>query len=157
MDQDRHDLHTRFYLTGNTYEPDLGSFWAINPELLTEIPKQLHHHLAVHQMGEKMTMDFPDQWRENLVDDVFDRSLLPVQRWDEYEFQVPMMTRVDEALEDVHFQCSAMSVDEMEWMSDLQHLAGNEIAQIILSVCIKHGVTPESLLNNLSQSIRELD
>jgi hypothetical protein len=45
-----------------------------------------------------------------------------------------MLTRVAEALEDIHHQCSAMSVSEQEWMSNLQDFAGNEIAQIILSV-----------------------
>jgi len=158
MDQERHDLHARFYLAGNGYEPDLGSFWEIEPELANRVPKNLHHHLAVHQMSEKVTVDFPDLWRENLVDDIPEyRSILSVRRWDEDEFRVPMMTRVDEALEDVHYQCSAMSVEEAEWMADLQQMAGNEIAQIILSACIKHGVTPESLLNSLSQSMLELD
>jgi hypothetical protein len=50
-----------------------------------------------------------------------------------------------------------MSVEEAEWMADLQQMAGNEIVQIILSACIKHGVTPESLLHTLSQSMLELD
>jgi hypothetical protein len=68
-----------------------------------------------------------------------------------------MLTRVDEALEDIHNQCSAMSVDEGEWMADLQNLVGNEIAQVILANCIKHQVTPESLLNGLSSQMLELD
>lgn len=67
------------------------------------------------------------------------------------------MTRVDEALEDIHNQCSGMSVDEQEWIADLQNLTGNEVAQVILAACIKHQVTPESLLHGLSQSMLELD
>ena len=158
MDQERQDLHARFYLAGNGYEPDLGSFWQIEPELTERVPKGLHHHLATHQMGERVTVDFPDQWRENLVEAVQEfRSSLPVRYWDEDEFRVPMLTRLDEALEDIHHQCSAMSVEEQEWIADLQHLAGNEIAQVILAACIKHRVTPESLLNGVSQSMLELD
>ena len=158
MDQERHDLHARFYLAGNGYEPDLGSFWAIEPELAERIPKGLHHHLAAYQMGERQTVDFPDVWRENLVEAVPEyRSLIPLSHWDEDEFRVPMMTRVDEALEDIHHQCSAMSVDEQEWMVDLQNLAGNEISQVIIAACIKNQVTPESLLHGLSQSLIEME
>ena len=157
MDQERHDLHARFYLAGNGYEPDLGSFWQIEPDLADRIPKGLHHHLASYQMAEKVVKDFPDVWRENLVEAVQEyRSSLPIRRWEEDEFRVPMMTRVDEALEDIHHQCSAMSVGEGEWMADLQHLAGNEVAQVILAACIKNQVTPESLLHGLSQSMLEL-
>ena len=158
MDEDRHDLHCRFYLAGNGYEPDLGSFWAIEPELAERIPQGLHHHLAVYEMGEKVTVDFPNQWRENLVEAVPEfRSLLPIRHWDEDEFRLPMMSRVDEALEDIHYQCAAMSVDESEWMVDLQNLAGNEIAQATLPACIKHRVTPESLRNGLSSQMLGLD
>ena len=156
IDQERHDLHARFYLGGNGYEPDLGSFWPIEPELTERVPKQLHHHLAVYQMGEKVTVDFPDQWRENLVETVPEfRSLAPFRGWDEDEYRVPMMTRVDEALEDIHNQCGLMSVDEHEWMADLQNLTGNEVAQVILAACIKHQVTPEALLNGLSEAMVE--
>jgi len=158
IDQERHDLHCRFYLAGNGYEPDLGCFWQIEPELAERVPKGLHHHLALYQMGEKVVKDFPDVWRENLVEAVPEyRSSLPVRYWDEDEFRVPMMTRVDEALEDIHNQCSAMSVDEGEWMADLQNLVGNEVAQVILAACIKNQVTPESLLHGLSQSMLELE
>ena len=50
-----------------------------------------------------------------------------------------------------------MSVDEGEWMADLQNLVGNEVAQVILAACIKNQVTSESLLHGLSQSMLELE
>ncbi len=109
-------------------------------------------------MRERVTVDFPDLWRENLVEAVLEyRSLIPLRHWDEDEFRLPMMTRVDEALEDIHNQCSAMSVDESEWMVYLQNLTGDEVAQVILAACIKHRVTPESLLNGLSSQMLEMD
>jgi len=37
----------------------------------------------------------------------------------------------------------------------LQTLASNEVLQAILAVCIKHQVTPDSLINGLSQSMLE--
>ena len=68
-----------------------------------------------------------------------------------------MLTRVDEALEDIHQECWILSVKEEEWLADLdlQALAGNEVLQVILTACINHKVTPDVLLNGLSQSLLE--
>jgi len=91
--------------------------------------------------------------RENLVEAVPEyRTSLPTRHWDEHEFRVPVLARVDEALADIHHQCALRSVDESEWMVDLQNLAGDEIARVILSGSIKHQVTPEALLNGLNRS-----
>jgi hypothetical protein len=116
----------------------------------------MHHHLAAHQMGAKVTLDFPDQWRHHLVESVPDTRMLELHRaWDMDDLHLPMMTRVDEALEDIHQQCGILSVREEEWLADLQTLAGNEVLQAILAACIKHQVTPDALINGLSQSMLE--
>jgi len=156
MDQERHDLHARFYLGGNGYEPDLSLFWPIDPELAEQVPASLHHHLAIHQLGAKVTVAFPDQWRENLVETALEpRSLVPLRHWDLDDLQLPLLTRVEEALEDIHQQCGIRSVREEEWLADLQALAGNEVLQVILAACLKHQVTPDTLLNSLTQSLLE--
>jgi len=134
----------------------LSLFWALDPELAEQMPVAMHHHLAAHQMGAKVTLDFPDQWRHHLVESAPEpRSLVSLRSWDMDDFQLPMMTRVDEALEDIHQQCGILSVKEEDWLADLQTLAGNEVLQAILAVCIKHQVTPDSLINGLSQSMLE--
>jgi hypothetical protein len=156
MDQERHEVHARFYLDGNGFEPDLSCFWPLDPGLAEQVPAELHHQLAIHQMGEKVTVDFPDQWRHHLVETTPEpRSLVPYQRWDMDDLQLPMLTRADEALEDIHHQCGVMSVPEEEWLADLHNLAGNEVQQVILAACLKHQVTPDALLNCLSQSMLE--
>jgi len=156
MDQERHDLHARFYLGGNGYEPDLSLFWPIDPELAEQVPASLHHHLAIHQLGAKVTVAFPDQWRENLVETALEpRSLVPLRHWDLDDLQLPLLTRVEEALEDIYQQCGIRSVREEEWLADLQALAGNEVLQVILAACLKHQVTPDTLLNSLTQSLLE--
>ena len=156
MDQERHDLHARFYLGGNGYEPDLSLFWAIDTELAEQVPASLHHHLAIHQLGAKVTVAFPDQWRENLVETALEpRSLVPLRHWDLDDLQLPLLTRVEEALEDIYQQCGVRSVREEEWLADLQALAGNEVLQVILAACLKHQVTPDTLLNSLTQSLLE--
>ena len=134
----------------------MSRFWAIDPGLAEQVPAQLHHLLAGHQMGGKVTVDFPDQWRANLVESAPEpRSLVPLRHWDMDDLQLPMLTRVDEALDDIHLQCGVMSVREEEWLADLQNLAGNEVLQVILVACIKHQVTPDALINGLSQSMLE--
>jgi hypothetical protein len=156
MDGERHDLHARFYLGGNCYEPDLSLFWQIDPELAEQVPSAMHHQLAAYQMGARVTVDFPDQWRHHLVETVPEpRSLVPLRHWDMDDLHLPMMTRVDEALEDIHHECGILSVREDEWLAELQTLASNEVLQAILTVCIKHQVTPDALINGLSQSLLE--
>jgi hypothetical protein len=156
MDGERHDLHARFYLGGNGYETDLSLFWAIDPELAEQVPAAMHHQLACYQMGAKVTVDFPDQWRHHLIESAPEpRSLVPYQRWDMDDLQLPMLTRVDEALEDIHQQCGIMSVPEEEWLADLQALTGNEVLQVIIGVCMEHQVTPDALINVATQSLIE--
>ena len=80
---------------------------------------------------------------------------MPLRHWDMDDLHLPLLTQVDEALEDIHHQCGVMSVREEEWLADLQALAGNEVLQVILTVCIKHQVTPEALINVAVQSLLE--
>ena len=61
----------------------------------------------------------------------------------------------DTGCQAIHHECGVMSVREEEWLADLQALAGNEVLQVILAVCIKHGVTPDDLLMVASQSLLE--
>ena len=154
MDQDRHDLHARFYLGGNCYEPDLSCFWQIDSELAEQVPAAMLHQLACHQMGAKVTVDFPDAWRHHLVETAPEpRALVSLRSWDMDDLPWPLLTRADEALEDIHHQCGVMSVREEEWLADLQALAGNEVLQVILAACIKHQVKPDDLLTVTSQCL----
>jgi hypothetical protein len=81
--------------------------------------------------------------------------MVPLRHWDLDDLQLPLLTRVEEALEDIHQQCGIRSVREEEWLADLQALAGNEVLQVILAACLKHQVTPDTLLNSLTQSLLE--
>ena len=112
--------------------------------------------MAIHQLGAKVTVAFPDQWRENLVETALEpRSLVPLRHWDLDDLQLPLLPRVEEALEDIYQQCGVISVREEEWLADLQALAGNEVLQVILAACLKHQVTPDALLNSLTQPLLE--
>ena len=147
MDQERHDLHARFYLGGNCFEPDLSCFWPIGPELAEQVPASLHHHLACHQMGSKVTVDFPDQWRAHLVEgDREQQRSLPIDYWGSDEIKVPAEVRLSDALEEISGRCAILSIQEEEWVSDLHALTAGDVNQVIIAACIKHEVMPEDLL-----------
>jgi len=154
MDVEQHDLHARLYLDGNCFEPDMSLFWPIDPGLAVMLPPGMHNELARFQMGGKVTVDFPDAWRANIVDVQTERpSWAPDPHWglDPSELGVPLVVRVDEALEEISRRCAASSVGEEHWLAELSALAANDVRQIIAEACVKHGVTPDELLVEMSQ------
>jgi hypothetical protein len=154
MDAERHDLHARLYLDGNCFEPDLSQFWPMDPELAAMIPLAMHHELARFQMGAKVTVDFPDAWRANIVDVQTERRSWerePDWGMDRGEPSLSLLARTDEALEEIQRRCAARSVGEEEWTAELSTLEANDISGIIVEACLKHGVTPDELLAELAQ------
>ena len=159
MDAEQHDVHARLYLDGNCYEPDLSRFWPVDPDLAALLPPSLHHEIARHQMGAKVTADFPDAWRQNLVEEAPERLLAPARRnwsWDGPDWGMSRMGRVDEALEEIHRRCGASAIEQDQWLGELQALATEDVTQIIIEVCVQHGVTPEELLAEIAQAEAEL-
>ena len=154
MDAEQHDLHARLYLDGNCFEPDLSRFWPVDPALAAMVPPGMLDELARFQMGAKVTVDFPDAWRVNIVEVVPERrSLLPERSWD-FESAQPglrLELRLDDALEEIHRRCATRSVEEEQWLSELSALAGSDVSEIIIEACVKHGVMPEELLAGMSQ------
>jgi hypothetical protein len=155
MEAEQHDVHARFYLDGNCYEPDLSRFWPVEAGLAAMVPASLHHELARFQMGARVTVDFPDAWRQNLVE--VERGPLrgpsePDWGFPRSEFHVPVFARLDDALEEIAQRCAARSVPEEEWVAQLGHFAtGDDAGQIIIEACVKHGVTPDELAAEIAQ------
>ena len=155
MGDEQHDIHARFYLDGNCYEPDLSRFWLLDASLTAMVPPALHHELARFQMGQKVTVDFPDAWRENIVD--VQREM---PKWDSdmewglerHEISPLMLGRLDEALEEIHYRCRAQGIDENQWVAELGQLATNDVTQIVIEACLKHNVSPDELLAEVSQA-----
>ena len=162
MDAERHDLHARFYLGGNCFEPDLSCFWLIDAELALQVPPNLHHELARYQMGSKVTVDFPDQWRHHLIEAKPESRTLLSERsqdrnWpDELpRLSVPLHIRVGDALEDIHRRCAIESVSEDQWLAELHGLAASDAGYIIVETCMQHGVMPDELLAEASEAMLE--
>lgn len=154
MDADQHDSHARLYLGGNCFEPDLSLFWPVDPDLAARVPPGLHNELARFQMCGKVTVDFPAAWRANLMEVETERpSLLPEHYWglDQTESEMPLVVRVDAALEEIAQRCAAGSVGEKQWLAELNALSANNVSQIIIETCLKHDVTPDELLAETSQ------
>jgi len=149
IDAERHDLHARFYLGGNRFEPDLSLFWPIDPGLAEKVPPGMLHELASHQMCEKISLDFPDAWREHIIEAQPDPRLSPPsRRWDlsDPELRMPSPFRLDAAWEEISQQCAATSVSEEQWMQILHALSENNVSQIIIEACLRHGVEPGEIL-----------
>lgn len=77
MDEKKHDMHCRLYISGHRFEPDLGWFWDVE-ETLRGVPQGLRrfmsdtmaHRLAYDQMCEPAPegTEFPQQWKDNVID-----------------------------------------------------------------------------------------
>ncbi len=153
LDSDRHDLHARFYLAGNCFEPDMSLFWPIEPELAAKLPRELHDDLARFQMCKKIDMDFPSAWRANIVEVESARRSRPSERrdWDLFEPQIPHYECVEGALAEIAHRCADISVAEDLWMAELQALSEGAIRQIIIESCLRNGLTPKEILDEMSQ------
>ena len=154
LDDERHDLHARLYLDGNCFEPDLSCFWPIDSGLAAMIPPALHHELARFQMGARVTVDFPDAWRANIVE--VERERLPTAAEPQWglprgELNVPFYARVDEALEEISRRCASHSIPEEQWVAELGQLAADDVGQIIIEACLKYGVSPDELCAEVAQ------
>jgi hypothetical protein len=154
MDSERHDVHARLYVGGNAYEPDLSRFWPVDAALAAMVPADVLHEVARHQMGEKVTVDFPDAWRSNLIEIREERrELVHSPRWElePKELGLHRGFRVDDALADIHRHCEARGIPEQQWLAELGQLAADDVSGIIIETCIAHGVSPDELLAETAQ------
>ena len=63
----QHDMHARFYLAKNCYEPDMSLFWDIG-DVAHVTPQQVHDVIARYQMCRHIEAEFPQQWRDNYIE-----------------------------------------------------------------------------------------
>ena len=154
MDAEHHDVHARLYLSGNCFEPDLSRFWPVDAGLAAMVPPGMLHELARFQMGAKVTVDFPDAWRTNLVEVKPEpRRSAPDLRWEleQTDRASSQRFRLEEALEEIHQRCGANAITEQQWLAELGRLAADDVSHVILEACLHHGVMPDELLAELAQ------
>lgn len=64
-----YDLHARFYLREECFEPDMSLFWDVGEEAKQIIPDQsLWDRVARMQMSRPVEVPFPDVWKENVLE-----------------------------------------------------------------------------------------
>lgn len=68
VDQDKFDMHARFYLNGYCFDPDLSAFWDIGQNLRDLLPSSLWDAVARHQMCKFQERPFPDEWKSNIIE-----------------------------------------------------------------------------------------
>ncbi len=156
MDADRHDLHARFYVNGNCFDPDLSLFWEIDLALAEMVPPGMLNEIARHQMCEKITVDFPDAWRKNIVEvksePVINRGFhdfLPDWERPKDGPGLPSWMRVEKALLDMARQCEDVGITQREYETMLHALSEDSTTGIIIKACVEHGVTPDLLLEEM--------
>ena len=157
MDAEQHELHARLYLGGHCFEPDLSRFWPVDPALAAMVPPGMLDELARFQMGAKVTVDFPDAWRTNLVEVREERrerrDVVHTPRWQlelpELDHQ-PYRFRLDDALEDIHQRCGSSGITEQQWLAELGRLAADDVCHVIIDACLHHGIMPDELLAELA-------
>lgn len=155
MDAEHHELHARLYLDGNCFEPDLSRFWPVDSGLAAMVPPGMLDELARFQMGAKVTVDFPDAWRANLVEVKTERrSSVPDLRWEleQTDRASSQRFRLEDALEEIHQRCAALAIPEQQWLAELSRLAADDVSQVIIEACMKHGLSPDELLAEMAQS-----
>ncbi len=153
VDSDRHDLHARFYLDGNCFEPDMSLFWPIDPELAAKLPRGLHDEVARFQMCEKIDLDFPSAWRANIVEveSKRPRPRLKQREWNPFEPEVPHYECVEGAVEEIAHRCASISIEQNQWIAELQALSEGAIRQIVIEACVRNNLTPKEILDELAQ------
>jgi hypothetical protein len=152
IDADRHDLHARFYLNGNCFEPDLSRFWPVDPALVEQLPPTVLDEVARYQMGEKVVVDFPDAWRKNVIETKRAITIRPWEfggqdghdRWAP-SLDLPVWLRTERALREITRDGGEDSFTE-DYLVTLQSLVENPAVNLIIETCVKHQVTPEELL-----------
>jgi len=153
IDADRHDLHARFYLNGNCFEPDLSRFWPVDPELVEQLPPTVLDEVARYQMGEKVVVDFPDSWRKNVIETK--SAISSIRPWEfggqdgrdrwAPSLDLPVWLRTERALREITRHGGESSFTE-DYLVTLQSLVENPAVNLIIEACVKHQVTPEELL-----------
>lgn len=109
-------------------------------------------------MGEKVVVDFPDQWRKNVIEVLADchwEQGLPLEhgRWKPRALDNPDWLRAEHALREISARCGVSSLSEEDMMEALQcfveSLTENPALNLILLACVKHEVLPEDLLEQV--------
>ncbi len=171
MGSDKHSLHARFYLVGDEFEPDLSMFWDIGAALQTLLPHELWDKVARFQMGAKVEVEFPQQWKENLIEvksvvtpwqpgmgamgsfgpaggsgNATGGNGSPSYSGGDYTLgKKPVWKRVADAVEKIERKCVLFSIEQDEVDDAMEMFRTDSMAGIILDALYEHEITFDQL------------
>jgi hypothetical protein len=88
MDQKQYDIHCRFYIGGNRFDPDMSLFWDLGdvfgnvPDwIMRYVPQGVGNELARKAMcfPAPENTAFPDEWKANLIEQP--KAIVTTQTW----------------------------------------------------------------------------
>jgi hypothetical protein len=156
MAAERHELHARFYVGGNCFDPDMSLFWPIEQELVEQVPPSLLDELARFQMSERVVVDFPEAWRKNVIEVRRERKSETVRDHGFWQLQTPAMPswlRGEQTVHEIMRQCEMSGITEQDFVETLQSLSGDAIVRIIIETCLENELTPEELLLQMKDCV----
>lgn len=75
MDKSVHDMDARFYMDRIKFAPKMDRFWDIGTAIADATPSMMHDVIARYQMCQGSEVDFPQQWKDNLIDKKYPQTV----------------------------------------------------------------------------------
>lgn len=185
MDEKKHDLHARFYRKGLKFTPDLSWFYDVTPSLdavktwMASSPVALDpkinptlflghkdkDDLAKSLMCEPSVVEFPQAWRENIVEiKPVTPTVTPyVSPGSSSHTHIPSLyspggepawQRARRAWREILFKCVEHEIDPADLEETITDLALTNFApNIVCMACHHHKVDPDDLERDMPSSL----
>jgi hypothetical protein len=189
MDEKKHDIHVRFYRKGLKFTPDMSWFYDVEPELelvkqwMAESPVTLAANLsptlflghatkddlAKSLMCEPSSVEFPQAWRENIVEikvvvpyttpythpipigGTHQSSYTPSTYSPEGE---PSWRRAQRAWKEILHKCVERDIEADDVMEAVTDLALTDFAyNIVAMACRHHRVDPDDIEREMPANV----
>jgi hypothetical protein len=178
LDKPQYDIHARFYRKTMKFEKtlnlslffDIGDVLVTWPEMFKNyMPKDIEHQTAIKLMGKPVTVEFPDQWKANLV---FKPKTPPTSNRqvsipaatsaDIYSSEiVPTWKRGTNAWREIIAKAVTLDIAATDIMDAIQDMGMEGFAyNTVLKACLHHKVDLDDLIrqqpNNVELDMAEL-
>ncbi len=173
MNEKKYDIHCRFYRKKRMFEPDMSWFWDIK-EAIDAIPHRARKYLptdfedktARDEMTEPSDIDFPQQWRDNIIVKPKPPELTVgftggphIGHGSTYSYSgefVPMWQRAKTAWEEIFKECfkNEVAPDELQEALDV-FLTDEHPVAILADAMKRHKLDIDDLYAELHDKLEE--
>ncbi len=173
MDKAQYDIHARFYRKTMKFEKtlnlalffDIGDVLSSWPQLFLDyMPKDLETKTAIKLMGKPVTVEFPEQWKTNLIvkpapPAVVTPASIPQSRGSDFyssDFH-PTWQRANNAWKEIVAKAVARDIAHTDITDAIQDMGLEGFAyNILLGACLHHKVDLDDLVRQSPMNL-ELD